>query len=148
MGEEKKGEENKPALLPVCGLWRGEQKGVSCTSGGLGHGRFLVIRQFNGRGGEKGPDAMLWLGEGDAKTDAAKPEKEMRQFCGLFERQGKKGLFWSGDFSERVGVLVFKNHKREGKNDPDLTVNFVPREKRERKQGGGEGAGGPDGYPF
>jgi hypothetical protein len=54
-------------------------------------------------------------------------------FGGLWRRQTKKGIvFYSGPFGRGGTISIWPNKKREGKNDPDLTIRineYVPKDK-------------------
>jgi hypothetical protein len=53
---------------------------------------------------------------------------DLKRASGLFEKQGRKGRYWSGNVTVDIPagsrLLVFENEKRRD-NDPDFTLHFV-----------------------
>lgn len=131
-------------------LW----KTGTVAAGALGPDRYLLLRTLQGAS-VKGPEAMLYIGAGKCREAAPKArESDLVPYAPLWLKKDKNGSpFYAGQHSDTVGILVFRNHKKEDSH-PDYRVMWQPREARPRNAAAdagaasGKPAGGPDGLPF
>jgi len=60
---------------------------------------------------------------------------EMIKVTGLWKKEGKNGVFYSGSLGYCAQVLVFANKFKKGEKEPDLNLFIAPKAEKEAKEG-------------
>jgi len=63
-----------------------------------------------------------------------KKNDNLMRITGLWEKEGKGGVYFQGQLSPFVNVLVFKNQYKSSLQDPDLYLYLAPPRKKEEPE--------------
>jgi len=131
-------ENNRPAKVRLCGLWKDSIKNKKILTGGLCGGIKLVLIPDNNNPESRKPNAFLYSVTKDmlrTARDNGIDEETFKGYrvTGLWLRESKTGKYYAGDWEPDTSLFVFRNNNQQpGKNQPDYEVFLLPRVRLDR----------------
>jgi hypothetical protein len=125
-------ENNRPAKVRLCGLWKDSIKNKKILTGGLCGGIKLVLIPDNHNPESRKPNAFLYSVTKDmlrTARDNGVDEESFKGYrvTGLWLKESRNGKYYAGDWEPDTSLFVFRNNNQQpGKNQPDYEVFLVP----------------------